>query len=66
MIIIDVKKHGGIEKALKTYKYKVFKSNIHNELRERQEFKKDSVKKRENKLKAKYAQKKKTEESKGS
>ena len=66
MIIIDVKKNGGIDKALKKYKFKVFKSNIHNELRERQEFKKDSVKKRETKLKAKYAQKKKTEESKNS
>lgn len=66
MIIIDVKKTGGIEKALKQYKYKVFKTNIHNELRERQEFVKDSVKNRQTKLKAKYKQKKQTEESKNS
>lgn len=65
MIIIDVKKSGGIEKALKQYKYKVFKSNIHNELRDRQEFEKDSVKKRQMKLRAKYKQKKQDEESKG-
>jgi small subunit ribosomal protein S21 len=62
MIIIDVKKSGGIDKALKQYKYKVFKSKIQDELREREEFKKKSVKKREAKLKASYNQKKKTEE----
>jgi ribosomal protein S21 len=64
MIIIDVKKAGGIDKALKQYKFKVFKTKIHDELRERKEFKKDSVKNREVKLKAKYSQEKKTEESK--
>lgn len=62
MVIIDVNKSGGIDKALKQYKYKVFKSKIQDELRERQEFTKKSVKKREAKLRASYNQKKKTEE----
>jgi len=65
MIIIDVKKAGGIDKALKQYKFKVFKSKIHDELRDRKEFEKDSVKKRQTKLKAKYVQKKQDEANKG-
>lgn len=62
MIIIDVKKAGGLDRALKNYKYKVNKTKMVDELRERKEFKKKSVKRRDEILKAKYVQGKKQEE----
>jgi small subunit ribosomal protein S21 len=55
MLIIEVKK--GIEIALKQYKNKVHKVRQIQELRERQEFVKPSVKKRDQIIKAKYIQK---------
>lgn len=55
MLIIDVKK--GIEIALKQYKNKVHKVKQVQELRERQEFVKPSIKKRNEILKAIYVQK---------
>lgn len=55
MLIVDVKK--GIEIALKQYKNKVHKVKQIQELRERQEFVKPSVKKRDQIIKAKYIQK---------
>ena len=55
MLIIDVKK--GIEIALKQYKNKVHKVKQVQELRERQEFVKPSIKKRNEVLKAIYVQK---------
>jgi small subunit ribosomal protein S21 len=55
MLIIDVKK--GIEIALKQYKNKVHKVRQIQELRERQQFVKPSVKKRDQVIKAKYIQK---------
>jgi small subunit ribosomal protein S21 len=55
MLIIEVKK--GIEIALKQYKNKVHKVKQVQELRERKEFVKPSVKKRKDILKAKYVQK---------
>jgi small subunit ribosomal protein S21 len=58
MIIIDVTKFGSIEQALKIYKNKTNKIGIVRELRERQEFVKPSVKRREEVLKAKYMEKK--------
>ena len=61
MIKIDIKKHGSLDKALKHYKFKVRKLHIHDELRERTEYKKDSVKKREALLKAKFIEKKRNE-----
>jgi small subunit ribosomal protein S21 len=54
--MLYIKVEGNIEKALKTYKYKVFKTKIHDELRERKEFKKKSVERREILLKAKHKQ----------
>jgi small subunit ribosomal protein S21 len=62
MITIDVKKAGSLDRALKTYKYKVNKTKMVDELRERKEFKKKSVKRRDEILKAKYVQSKKQEE----
>lgn len=55
MLIIDVKK--GIEIALKQYKNKVHKVKQVQQLRERQEFVKPSVKKRNDVLKAIFVQK---------
>lgn len=55
MIIINVKS-GGIEKALKEYKRKVSKTKQNEALRNRQEFVKPSVTKREQIKKAKYVQ----------
>jgi small subunit ribosomal protein S21 len=62
MIIIDVKKSGGLDRALKKYKYKVTKTKMVEELRERKEFKKKSVERRDEIKKATYIQKKRQEE----
>lgn len=56
MIIIQVKKGENIDKALKRYKYKVIKTRQIEKLREKQEFVKKSVKRREQKMKAIYKQ----------
>ncbi len=58
MIIIDVTKFGSIDQALKLYKNKTNKIGTVRELRDRQEFVKPSVKRREEVLKAKYIEKK--------
>ena len=58
MIIIDVTKFGSIEQALKVYKNKTNKIGTVRELRDRAEFVKPSVKRREQVLKAKYIEKK--------
>lgn len=55
MLKINVDK--GIENALRLYRHRVLKSGQLNELKERKEFVKPSVKKRTEKLKAKYVQK---------
>jgi len=57
MLIIEVK-NKNIESALKTYKYKVYKTKQLQKLREQQEYIKDSVKQREEKKKAIYNDKK--------
>jgi small subunit ribosomal protein S21 len=57
MIIVEVKNANSLESALKTYKFKVYKSKQNEILRNRQEFKKPSVKKRAQVKKAKYLQK---------
>jgi len=62
MIIIEVGKNENIERALKRYKFKVFKTKQLEKLRERQEFVKKSEKRRKQKQKAKYIQKKKGSE----
>jgi ribosomal protein S21 len=53
MLIVKVDKKN-IESALKTYKYKVYKTQIHKKLWENKEYIKDSVKNREKMSKAKY------------
>ena len=58
MIIIDLSKEKTIESALRTYKNKVQKTKQIQKLRQRQEFVKPSVKKRDEKLKAIYVQQK--------
>lgn len=55
MLIVKVDKN--IETALKVYKSKVQKTKQIQKLRERQEFVKPSVKRREQVLKAQYIQK---------
>ena len=58
MIIIDVTKFSSIEQALKVYKNNTKKIGTVRELRDRQEFVKPSVKRREEVMKAVYLQKK--------
>jgi len=58
MISLDLKKYKSLEHALKVYKQKHNKLGIVKELRDRQEFVKPSVKKRDQKLKAIYIQQK--------
>lgn len=57
MIIIDMKKEKSLESALKTYKSKVQRTKQIQQLRERQEFVKPSVKRRAEVLKAVYVEK---------
>ena len=56
MIIIDLSKEKSIESALRTYKQKVQKTKQIQKLRERQEFTKPSVIKRNERLKAIYVE----------
>jgi small subunit ribosomal protein S21 len=57
MIIVPIKEGDNIERALKKFKRKFEKTGVIRELRERQAFKKPSVKKREVNQKAVYVQK---------
>lgn len=57
MIIIPIKEGENIDKALKKFKRKFEKTGVIKELRERQAFKKPSVRFREVKIKAAYKQK---------
>lgn len=58
MIIVDVTKFKTLDQALRAYKKKHNQIGIVQELRDRQEFTKPSVKKRTQKLKAIYSQQK--------
>ena len=58
MIVVKVENGTSLEKALKTLKRKWDKSKAIKELRERKEFTKKSVKRRQEILKAEYIQKK--------
>lgn len=60
MIIVDVQKYKSIDQALKIYKQKHNKIGVVQELRDRQEFTKPSVKRRTEVLKAKYVEQKRT------
>lgn len=57
MIIIEVKNEKFIEQALKSYKFKVYKTKQIQKLQERQEYKKPSVIRRDEIKRAKYRQK---------
>jgi ribosomal protein S21 len=61
MIIVEVKK-GNIERALKEYKGKVIKTRQMSELNDRKEFEKGSVRRRREKQKGVYREKKRREE----
>lgn len=58
MLIIEVKDKENIDKALKRYKRKFFNTRLIKELRSRKEYIKPSVKRREERLKASYKNKK--------
>lgn len=62
MIIIPVKEGESIERALKKFKKKFEKMGVVRELRERQQFTKPSITKRQTKLRAAYKQKLQEEE----
>ena len=57
MLIVKVNGEKNLESALKTLKYKIQKTGLIKELRERSEFVKISDKKRKIREKAKYVQK---------
>lgn len=57
MIIVPIKEGDNIERALKKFKRKFEKTGVIRELRERQAYKKPSVKNREMHQKAVYVQK---------
>jgi small subunit ribosomal protein S21 len=64
MLIVKVKEGESIEKALKHFKRKFNLTGAIKELRDREQFTKPSVKRRETKKKAIYVQKLRTEEEK--
>ena len=59
MLIIEIKNHDSIERALKTLKSKVIKTKQNQILQDKKEFTKESVRNRKKLLKAIYTQKKK-------
>ena len=63
MLIVKMKEGENIEKALKRFKRKVNETKLIPNLREREQFVKPSVKKREMKKKAVYIQKLRREAS---
>lgn len=56
MLIIPVKEGENIERAIKKYKKKFEKTKVMRELRERREFTKPSVIKRQERIRASYKQ----------
>jgi len=62
MLKVKVKK-GNIERALKELKGKFIRTKVPKECRERQEYTKKSVKRRSEKIKASYLQKKYDQEN---
>jgi len=57
MLIIPIKEGENIEKALKKYKKKFEKTNVMKQLRNRKEFEKPSVARRQEIIRAAYKQK---------
>jgi small subunit ribosomal protein S21 len=64
MLIVKLQEGENIERALKRFKRKFNQTKMNQQLREREQFTKPSVKKRQTKLKAKYIQKLRDEENK--
>ena len=64
MLKVTIEKGQNLEKALKVLKGKVIKTKQNEKLRERLQFEKNSVSKRNQKLKAKYVQSKKDQNDK--
>ncbi|HKL03683.1 MAG: 30S ribosomal protein S21 [Cryomorphaceae bacterium] len=62
MLIIPVKEGENIERALKKFKKKFDRTGVIKELRSRQQFTKPSVENRQQKLKAIYANKIRSEQ----
>lgn len=56
MLIIPVKEGENIERAIKKYKKKFEKTKVMRELRERKQFTKPSISKRQERIKASYKQ----------
>ncbi len=56
MLIIPVKEGENIERAIKKYKKKFEKTKVMRELRERKQFIKPSISKRQGRIKAAYKQ----------
>ena len=56
MLIIPLKEGENIERALKRYKKKFERTGVLRELRDRQQFTKPSIERRQEKLKAAYKQ----------
>lgn len=56
MLIIPVKEGENIERAIKKYKKKFEKTKVMRELRERKQFTKPSISKRQEKIRAAYKQ----------
>jgi small subunit ribosomal protein S21 len=57
MLIIPIKEGENIEKALKKYKKKFEKTNVMKQLRDRKEFEKPSITRRQEIIRAAYKQK---------
>lgn len=62
MLIIPVKEGENIERAIKKYKKKFDKTGVMRELRDRREFMKPSVARRQEVIRAAYRQKLRSEE----
>lgn len=62
MLIVKVDNKTPIEKALKLFKSKVIKTKLMTELKQRKEFTKNSIKRRDEIKKAVYSQKTKRED----
>lgn len=63
MLIIPVKEGENIERAIKKYKKKFDRTKVMRELRQRKEFTKPSVLKRQERIKAGYKQRMKSAEA---
>jgi len=61
MIIVNIKENESIDRALKRFKKKFEKTGVLRELRQRQQFTKPSVKRREEVIRAAYRERMKNQ-----